>query len=62
MMRQTSPMILLLVIVSLLTMDTGEATPKSPAVMLGKAIHFTAPEGTDDIVVKAGIGIRLTPT
>jgi hypothetical protein len=50
-----------LVLDNLLIRDSGEAKPESPAVMVEKAAHFTTPDGTDHIVVKAGVGIRLYP-
>lgn len=53
MIRQLSATVTCLVIVSLLFTVRGWATPESPAVLLDKASHFTAPDGTD-VLVAAG--------
>ncbi|MBU6435025.1 MAG: hypothetical protein KJS98_17100, partial [Nitrospirae bacterium] len=53
MIRKRSTTVMCLVVVSLLFTARAWATPESPAVLLDKAGHFTAPDGTD-VLVAAG--------
>jgi hypothetical protein len=53
MIRQLSATITCLVVVSLFFTARGWAAPESPVVLLDKASHFTAPDGTD-VLVAAG--------
>jgi len=53
MIKRAPSIFICLVIVSLLATETGWAAPESPAVLIEKPSHFTAPDGTD-VLVAAG--------